>query len=299
MAATAYGIGTQEWKARPDFNARRDATGAWTASNSFTMLREVWENYAREQFTKGTTITELYVELTAYWSFLTLDQVEVSNEPGGLTAVRCEWVGVKQSEDDEDEEDTGDEVYNLSGTRIDRSILEHPLFIKQIRDNQTLDSKNKAAVTGAYNGKWQTQTNVANDHTNYTIVSTSDMGTELNISELEVIKWLRVILEQGIKTFKAPTLQWTVEKTSKEGWKDADLEHLGKVQFNKIKRPPGEPPMPVEGDYEWLKISMNQTRTNGQTRQSQSWELSQTGGFHRFPAPDNDEGIYNYDLGEG
>ena len=80
MAATAYGIGTQEWKSRPDFNARRDATGAWTASNSFTMLREVWENYAQDQFVKGTTIIELYEELPAYWGFLTLDQVEVANE---------------------------------------------------------------------------------------------------------------------------------------------------------------------------------------------------------------------------
>ncbi len=299
MAATAYGIGTQEWKSRPDFNARRDATGAWTASNSFTMLREVWENYAQDQFVKGTTITELYEELPAYWGFLTLDQVEVANEAGGITLVRCEWVGVKEPEEgdeDEDQEETSDEVYTLSGTRVDRSILEHPLFIKEIRDNENLDSKNKAAVTGAYNGKWQTQTARVNDHTNYTIVSTSDMGTELNISELEVIKWIRVILEQGIKTFKAPTLQWTVEKTSKQGWKDADLEHLGKVEFNKANRPPGEPPMPVKGEYEWLKVTMNQTRTNGQTRQSQSWELSQTGGFHRFPEPDQDEGIYNYDL---
>ena len=83
MAATAYGIGLQEYEPRPDFSARRDAKGGWSASNSFSMLREVWENYARTHFVKGTKITELYTELSPYWSFLLLDEVEVVSEAGG------------------------------------------------------------------------------------------------------------------------------------------------------------------------------------------------------------------------
>ena len=56
--------------------------------------------------------------------------------------------------------------------------------------------------------------------------------------------------------------------------------------------------MPVNGDYGWLKSSMQQTKTGGSTRQSQTWELSQNGGFHKFPPPDQDTGLYSYDLEE-
>jgi len=294
MAATAYGIGSQDYKARPDFTAKRDATGGWTASNSFSMLREVWENYAQTHFVKGTPITELYIELAPYWSFLFLDEVEVTSETGGITIVRVQWVGFIEREDDDGEAD--EEVYTLSGTRVDRSILFHPLYLKEVLNNENLDSRNRATVAAAWNGKWQINTNATNDYHDFTIVNTSDMALEIRVTEDEVVKWLRVILEQGVKTYKAPTLQWTVEKTSIDGWKDADLDMLGLIEFDKDDRPPGEPPMPVVGEYQWLKISMQQTKTDGQTRQSQSWELSPAGGLHRFPPPDEDEGLYDYDL---
>ena len=294
MAATAYGITAQEYKARPDFTAKRDATGGWTASNSFSMLREVWENYAQTHFVKGTPITELYVELAAYWSFLVLDEVEVTNETGGITIIRCQWTGVMEREDDDGEVD--EEVYTLSGTRVDRSILLHPLYLKEVLNNEDLDYRNRASVAGAWNGKWQINTNATNTEDDFTIINTSDMALEVRVTEAKVVKWLRVILEQGVKTYKAPTLQWTVEKTTKDGWLDSDLDDLGLVEFDKDDRPPGEPPMPVVGDFEWLKISMQQTKTDGQTRQSQSWELSPAGGFHKFPPPDQAEGLYEYDL---
>jgi hypothetical protein len=255
------------------------------------MLREVWENYAQTHFVKGTPITELYVELAAYWSFLVLDEVEVTNETGGITIIRCQWTGVMEREDDDEEE-----VYTLSGTRVDRSILLHPLYLKEVLNNEDLDDRNRASVAGAWQGKWQINTNATNTFDDFTIVNTSDMALEVRVTEAEVVKWLRVILEQGVKTYKAPTLQWTVEKTTKGGWVDADMDALGLVEFDKDDRPPGEPPMPVVGDFEWLKISMQQTKTDGQTRQSQSWELSPAGGFHKFPPPDEAEGLYEYDL---
>ncbi len=296
MAATTYGYVAGDYKARPDFTARRDAKGGWTASNSFSMLRDTWENSVRGYFAKGTLITALYPELSEYWSFLMLDEVEVSHEPGAISIVRCQWVGFLETEGDEDAEELDDAIYTLSGTRVDRSILLHPLFKKEVTNNEDLDSRNKASVTGAYNGQWQINTVKENTSSDFTIINTSDMALELRITEVEVIKWLRVILEQGVKTFKAPTLQWTVDKTSKDGWLDGDLDKLGMVEFNKVNRPPGNPPMPVKGDFEWLKISMSQTKTEGQTRQSQTWELSPVGGFHHFPPPDEAEGIYNYDL---
>jgi len=299
MSATAYGIGLQEFKAQPDFTARRDATGAWSASNSFSMLREVWENYAQAEFIKGAAITDLYTELTDYWSFLVLDQVEVSNQPGGITIARCEWVGFKPGEEDSDDpnETSDSQVYVLSGTRAEKSILTHPLYRKEVIEG-TADANQRQAIVGAWNGNWVADTSQTNDKDTYYLQSTLDPSKIVIFTDPLVIKWVRCILEQGIKTFKSVAIQWTVETASVDGWKDVDLDHLGIVQFNEQNRPPGNPPMPRFGEYEWLKVSMNQTTTNGKTLQSQTWELVPPGGEHRFLAPYEDSGLYNYDPTE-
>ena len=154
MAATAYGIGLQEYEPRPDFSARRDAKGGWTASHSFSMLREVWENYARTHFLKGTKITELYTELSPYWSFLLLDEVEVVSEAGGITIARCQWVGFNEEEEDGDDDTDRERVFSLSGTRSSRSIMEHPLFRMEVLDGDVLDIHQRQAIAGAVDGSW-------------------------------------------------------------------------------------------------------------------------------------------------
>ena len=110
------------------------------------------------------------------------------------------------------------------------------------------------------------------------------------------VKWGRMIFVEGHKTFMVPVLQWTEEKSSKDGWQDSDLDNFGLVEFDSKNRPPGDPPMPVNGEYEWIRIGMNQNTTEGLTTQSQTWELSPPGGFARFPAPDDDKGLYKYDA---
>lgn len=294
MAATAYGIGLQEYEPRPDFSARRDAKGGWSASNSFSMLREVWENYARTHFIKGTKITEVYPELASYWSFLLLDEVEVVSEVGGITIARCQWVGFNEEEEGGDDDDTDRErVFSLSGTRSSKSITEHPLFKLEVLD--TLDIYQRQAIAGAVDGSWVADSSKENTDVDYYLKSTTNPSQVVNFTDPDVIKWIRAIVEQGIKTVMVPALQWTVDLTSVAGWEDKDLDHLGVIEFTRQKRPPGNPPMPRFGKWEWLKVSMNQTRTNGKTRQSQTWELIQPGGGQEFLAPNDGEGIYNYD----
>ena len=295
MAATAYGIGLQEYEPRPDFSARRDAKGGWSASNSFSMLREVWENYARTHFLKGTKITELYTELSPYWSFLLLDEVEVGSEAGGITIARCQWVGFNEEEEDGDDDTDRERVFSLSGTRSSRAIMEHPLFRMEVLDGDVLDIHQRQAIAGAVDGSWVADPSKVNTSSDYYLKSTTDPSQVVNFTDPDVIKWIRAIVEQGIKTVTVPALQWTVDLTSVAGWEDKDLDHLGLIEFTRQRRPPGDPPMPRFGKWEGLKIAMNQTRTNGKTRQSQTWELVPPGGDHRFLAPNADEGIYNYD----
>ena len=293
MSATIYGFTATDYKARPDFTARRDAKGAWSASNSFTMLRDTWEDSAREQFLKGRPIVDLYPELNSYWSFLELEEVDLQSQPGEHVIVHCVWTGWTEAEYDEKE----DVTYTLSGTRVERSILLHPLFIKEMAKAAKSNRENMVA---AFNGHWavdETEDNTAQDMYFYNV---ADRGrAPWHITEEVVIKWARVIFEQGHRTYKAPTLQWTCETASLTGWKDGDTDKLALVEYGRDPRPPGNPPMPQFGDFEWLKISMNQTLTRGRAVQSQTWELSPPGGFHRFPGEGFEgKGLYNYDLSE-
>ena len=281
MAGTAYGIGSADYKARPDFTARRDEKGAWSASNSFSMLRDTWENTARGLFAKGVAITTLYPELPEYWSFLFLEEVEVTHQPGAFTIVRCQWLGI--SEEDEER------VYTLSGTRVDRSIIHHPLLRHQILDNPDKADKIKDIMNGAVNGVWRiNQKNAAGG--GMVLINNADAADQEGLEDEDAIVWLRKILRDGHKTYKAPALQWTEDKSSKLGWNDEDTNFLGLIEFKDTKRPPGNPPQPIFGVYNWLKISMNQNTTNGLTTQSQTWELSPPGGF--------DELLYGYDPSE-
>ena len=287
MGATSYGFGGFDYKARPDFTAQRDSKGAWSARNSFTMLREVCETYARELFVKGALITDLYPELNSYWSFLTLESVEVGNEPGAITIARCTWAGWSETEYDEDE----DVVYSLSGTRVERPIQEHPLFRKEVIDNDDLRGIYKAILMGAIKGEFKINEGREKDPDVLYVISTTDASIEYPIENPTTIKWLEIILEQGIKTYQAPTLQWTEETSSATGWRDQDLNKLGLIEYDGNNRPPGSPPMPQYGTFNWLKISMNQTQEGTVVQQSQTWELSPPGGFR--PAL-----LYDYDLSE-
>ena len=292
MAATAYGFDSATIKARPDFSASKDGKGAWTASNSFTMLRDTWENLARFIFLKGTPIVNLYIELPEYWTFLELDDFEVSHEAGAITIVSCSYVGV-----DDDPENL---VYTLSATRNSRPIQEHPLFKKDFVGAALQYSK--SIILAALRGEWKVDPDQPIDSTQITYESVNPL-TEPHLEHLEpAIKWGRMIFIEGHKTFMAPALQWTEEKSSKDGWKDSDLDKFGLAEYDSKNRPPGDPPMPTNGEFEWIRIGMNQNTTEGLTTQSQTWELSPPGGFARFPDPDGDKGLYAYedtDIGNG
>lgn len=292
MAATSYGFDATTVKARPDFSANRDAKGAWEASNSFTMLRDTWESYARLIFTKGTQITDLYVELPDYWEFLTLDEVDVRHEPGAITIVSCNYVGFDEEEDEL--------VYTLSATRNSRPIQEHPLFKKDFQGK--VMEYSKSIVLAALRGEWKVDIDAGVTADQIVYESVNPLTEPFEEHLLPAIKWGRMIFIEGHKTFMAPALQWTEEKSSKNGWRDEDLNKFGLVEFDSKNRPPGDPPMPVNGEFEWVRVGMNQNTTNGLTTQSQTWELSPPGGFARFPDPDGDKGLYAYedtDIGTG
>lgn len=298
MSATSYGLGTTEYTPHPDFSARRGSDGAWSGSQTFSMLRGTWESTARQTFTKGAPATALFVELDTYWSFLELEDFEVRAIPGGVVEVSCQFTGWSSAEYDEDE----DVTYTLAGTRVERSILLHPLFI---HETAAVEAQDLVRFEEAYNKMWRV---VSVDDDRAVFISTSDAIEKWEINQgtggggaalpeyTELLKWFRVIWQQGHRTYKAPTLTWTCETSSKSGWGNADLDKLALVEFDIDNPPPGNPPHPQFGFWEWMKVSMNQSESSGRAIQSQTWELSPPDGFHRFPGEGlKGKGIYNWD----
>lgn len=294
MPATLYGLSNGEYEARPDFIASRDSEGKWTASNSYTMPRDTWEGGVKDSFTKGTQITSLFPQLNTYWSFLELENWEVRFGRGGLAEVTCSYNGFNDAEYESDREVT----YILSGTLVERPMIQHPLFLHEMNEDHS--AAELAQIIEAYHGMWVSDPRKANAHTDdvrYIVYAPTD-GKEQSIEGATIVSWWVFMIEQGNRTYKAPTLRWTKETASLgglSGGDDGEVAALGLVVPNNGK-PPGNPPQPFSGKFEWLKVSLQEVRTSGSSSTSEVWELSPPGGFPKLPNRTPEVGIYDYDL---
>ena len=290
MAATHYGITAGGWTPAPDFRASRDASGLWTASQTFAMPHDTWENTAYLEFTRGTPITDLFPELNSKWNFLELEEADVQSIPGGIHEVFCTFNGFDEAEFPGDEREV---TYFLTGTLQERSMLLHPLYVREVPEEIKADG---AIISQAYEGLWAGDDRLEDDDIRQrNIYHVPTDGRETTLTNSNTVKWWRLIIDRGVRTYKAPTLQWTCETANKGGLDEDDVESLGLVDGD----PPGEPPQPFEGDFEWIKISLDDTRAKNSSANSQTWELSPAGGMPKFDdelQQDGNKGPYEYDL---
>jgi hypothetical protein len=256
------------------------------------MKRDTWEDSAKDTFVRGTPITTLFPECHAFYSFLLLESWEIENTPGALTKVLCQFTGFNDSEYESDREVT----YILTGTRREASIFHHPLYVKEVKDFHAPSHRIMLQIA---QGIWARDDLVETDlETKVEVYHIPSAGYRDNFhfTDTGTVKWFKFIFDDGNLTYKAPTLQWTRETANLGGLTGDEVLFLGLVD-----EPPGDPPMPFEGDFEWLKISLDETKTRGVSSYSETWELSPPGGFPRFPNTDGTSpgitgaGIYNYD----
>ena len=279
MAPQAYGI-EGDFIPQPNFRAVRDAKGSWTASQSYKMLRTAYEQGVGDNFQKGVAITSLYPELSASWDFLELETWDLANHPGGVVEVTAQFSGWDEAEYNDEREIT----FVLSGTKVERSILEHPLYIKEVKD---ADNPNHRIIVQAFQGLWVLDTSATQTAAGREFRDVALIQSNHTFTGTDTVKWVRFILEDGNKTCMAPTLQWTVETSNRGGLDDEQIDPLGRED-----EPFGNPPQPFYGDFVWMLISLSDTRTQGQSSNSRTWELSPAGGFPKF---NNGKSIYDYD----
>jgi hypothetical protein len=280
MPSKAYGIELGEFIPQPNFRAVRDAKGSWSGSQSYKMLRTSYEGGVAANFAKGVTITSLYPELSAAWDFLELETWDLANHPGDIVEVTAQFSGFDESEYESDREVT----YVLSGTRVERSILLHPLYIKEV---QEADPGNHVVIVQAFQGLWVLDTSVTQSATERIFRDVALLAGNHSFTPVDTVKWVRFILEDGNRTYMAPTLQWIVETSNRGGLTDGDIDPLGRED-----EPEGNPPQPFLGDFVWMMIALSENRTQGQSSTSRTWEMSPPGGFPKF---NNGKSVYDYD----
>ena len=95
----------------------------------------------------------------------------------------------------------------------------------------------KAIILGALRGEWKIDPDQPIDSTQITYESVNPMTAPVAEHLEAAVKWGRMIFVEGHKTFMVPVLQWTEEKSSKDGWQDSDLDKFGLVEFDSKNRP--------------------------------------------------------------
>lgn len=287
-----HGITAQTLEARPNFSVSRDTDGKYTGSASFTIKKGAWAGL-RDNFVKGNGIRGPFPDLEVVWDFLLIDQVELRDEPGGLTVVTCSLIGFL--------EDDAEETFSMEAVLIERPIQEHPLFIAQVMntsDQQVLEERD--VLLGGIDGSWIDYTFLPNADKKAGEVKAEKVSgfvaEETATLESKVCKkWWKTIVQAKIRSYLAPTVEWTKETVNSGGLSNSEINKIGQID-----EPPGNPPLPDEGEYEWLKVSASDTRNDAATTTVERWRLSPPGGFFRFPKDNNkpttlkDDGIYKF-----
>ena len=282
-----FGISGTDIEPRDDFEAWQDPTGKWRGRQSFTMLSDVYEqqNAGGTIFYKGRPITELCPNMPVENVYLVIDYHRRSDLGGGWIQVSCELLGFNEFEFTTTERET---VYTLTGTRLERSILEHPVFKFEVQLKADIQVFAEAYKTGRWIEADVQTGSVTSPPAEIILTDSTSYATGSHtITDADTVLWWIIIFRNGIRTYFEPTLEWSKETSNKGGLTDAELAKLGMLDA-----PPGNPPTPEDGKYNWMKVAISETRQAGATSTSEVWQLSPGGGFQQNSTISNK--IYNY-----
>jgi len=292
MSVTTYGLSAGEFEPQPNFRASRDKNGLYTATQSYRMLRSTWEQGVKGTFRRDTPVTNLFTDLELMWRFLKLKEFEIERAPGGQVEVFCTFSGL-----DPDDEDDREITWILNGVLVERPITEHPLFLKEVPGTM-----NRTYIQGGMQGIYIRDPDITANVTTQVdgVYLPKDRRMPVLISGGNALKWWRLIVDDGHHTWKAPTLQWTLEAANVGGLVDADLELLGMQDFPPGPPPKLAPPQPFKGNHEWLMVAANNVISTGGTSYSITWELSTAAGLPKFRQNGSEDlepfdGPYSYD----
>lgn len=260
-----YGFAPNELKPGPDFSAGLDASGKWSGSQTFTCSKFDFGNASiQSKIQVGNSATTLYPELPAEWEFLYVNSWRHEHQPGGITKVFVEYTGSSEDSPDPRDPEQKEESYSLAGSLTEVDMLGHPYF-----SDISLNEREPLVALVRGTGRRDYQNPLADENNIFVIDNTSGMPVGYNISSTKGLKLYDLIINQGKTTYLASQVEWTIQKSSKDGISDQNLQLLGY-----IAEPEGNPP--VFTDRNWLFTAASQNRTNANPKTTKTWSKTYT-----------------------
>jgi len=245
MSATIIGIANNKIIPNPNFRAKKDGTGKWTATQSYQIKRGDYSNVA-QYFQKGEKITGIYPDVQDFFAPLTIEDHEYQEQAGGLDIISVNFVGY-QSSSSESQTDR-ETVYEYSVDVVEKPIVEHPKFIKM----SEFTPADAAAIVRCYEGTARCEDLEAQSPK---IIDNFSAEEITIITDPEPIKWFDMIFKRGVRTYLEPIPEYTETKTDLGGLTKSKLADLGK-----ITQPPNDPPTPK--DKTWFFSGASETKSS-------------------------------------
>ena len=274
--AKIHGITETQLIPGPDFSARQNENGGWTATQSFKCVRGGFDKTINQsRLARGTRLTTLDPDADRIFSFLALTRIlAVDSVEGGYTKIACEFSGfTSNSFLDDPEIPDPIPTYYKRGALVEAPLDEHPIW-KALSDTEKFalgllikgDAVAKPDFTGVgtYNdsGTWS-----AWEDGSGPIVLTGD-----------AIEFAKRIA-QGKSTYKLGTYEYTHRWEASTGISASQMNDLGKISV-----PSGSPPKPGAG-RNWMLVGANEEQHgSGDFRFSNElvYLLSDEGGHDSF-----------------
>lgn len=243
MSSTIYGFTANELKPSHEIRLNRDEAGLWTASHMFTCSdTDYGGTVITEKIKPGTPITDMDPIVPFIYNFITVETHTVSHKRGGITEIRVTYSGA--SDDDGFDDEGRSDATSFRGVMGKRPIIEHPNYIAEV----TAESADfLIPIAAEYYGQAHRESE-GSGYLFYNYNTKSSYGGV--ISSPNTVKWIEKIAG-GLRTYDAPTIEWSVTTANDTGLTDADLNTFGL----RVETPPGNPPIPTRMLNGWWHFS--------------------------------------------
>jgi len=241
MSSTIYGIGTNGIVAGSDFRAKKDATGKWTATQTYTIKRGDYEAVA-DLFNKGELISGIYPNVQDFFATLIIEDHEYQEQAGAMDKIVVSFVGFQAGDEGQSERET---VYEYNVDVAEKPIIEHPKFLE-------IDESYRTPLVMCYDGTARPKSLTA---VTPEIISNFSGESIRELNDPVAQTWFRIIVKNGRRTYLAPVAEYTETKTDLGGLTDALVSDMGQIDT-----PPNNPVAP-SGQI-WFLSGANETRSS-------------------------------------
>ena len=269
----------------PDFRVSRGEDGGYTGSMSFSCRYQDWKSGLVYIFRANTPITDLYTELDPYWSFLILTDVEVQEQPGGITRIVVQFAGSTDSGSDDSASGASSGTLQISSVQIEEPIYKN----KNFRAGVTFAPPYRFLVDGVGKIKdWGIPLEGQAENIKE-IISIDGQQTSLGFVDTEEEAY-DLVVTQGIKTVSVSRFEISYSENNRGGLPAADYKRLGFFDDENVGDiMPGQLGTRL-GSSRWLLTTITESRTTmygNSDDNSAQWSKT-------WRKPDVDDGIADF-----